>query len=282
MKTFLAGFILCLALFTTSQSLAAATRTTMEPYIMGIFPFVPTANIEAIFAPLAAELSRALGKPVKLRSAPSFDKFSDELKSRTFDFAFIQPFDYVGIAKPGGYLPLAARNEILSSHIVVKNDSAVRTLRDLKGKSLGMPPKAAAVSYLNRITLKKSGLTPDSDVRMVYLASHLACLQQMMIGSVDACGVSAGGMRLGEMQLKTTFRLIHKSPEIPAPLFAVKKELPENDRDTIRKVLISTDLAGVKPELRNMFLETGGKPFRTVTDKEYDVVRALMKSLGPK
>lgn len=249
---------------------------------MGVFPFVPTATIEGIFAPLAAELSQALARPVTLRSAPSYDKFTDELKSRDFDIAFIHPVDYANLAKTVGLFPLASRNDILSSHIVVKSDSLIRTLKDLKGKVMGMPPKQATVSFLNRMTLKKAGLTPDTDVKFAYLTSHMACLQQLMIGNVAACGVSPATIRLAETQFKTTFRLIHESSEIPPPLFVVKKELPQKDRDTMLRVLTSTNLAGVKPELRTMFVETKEKPFRKVTDSEYDAVRTMMKSYGIK
>ncbi len=280
MKTTFAYTVICLALLTVQPAKAAQSSVThtKPPYVMGVLPFVPTANIEAIFAPLAAELSRALGRPVKLRTSPSFDKYMDELKNRTFDIAYIQPFDYVDIAKPKGYLPLASRNDTLSSHIVVKNDSPARSLIDLRGKKLGMPPKVSAVSFLNQLSLKKSGLIPGTDVTMVFLSSHQACLQQMMIGSVDACGVSPAGARLGEQQFRTTFRLVHESMEIPTPLFVVTQKLPAKDRDTILKILITTDLAEVRPELRTMFVESNGKPFRKTTDAEYDIVRKLMKT----
>ena len=274
----IAGIILCVLIFATTPAGAAEQPHTLPPYIMGIFPFVPTANIEGIFAPLAAEMSKALDRPVKLKTAPSFEKFMDELKNQAFDFAYIQPFDYVDIAKPAGYLPLASRNDTLSSHIVVKHDSPIKTLKELKGKSLGMPPKVAAISFLNRIALKKAGLNPDTDVTMVFLASHMACLQQMMIGTVDACGISPAGVRLGERQLKTTFHLIQESPKIPTPLFVAHKKLPRKDRDIMLRVLTTTDLTGVKPELRVMFIESEQKAFRKTNDREYDVVRNIMKT----
>jgi len=44
------------------------------------------------------------------------------------------------------------------------------------------------------------------------------------------------------------------------------------------RVLITTDLVGVKPDLRAMFVDTKGKPFRKASDREYDVVRSLMKT----
>jgi len=282
MRYFMLVFALVLTMqfFLPARLTAASTPAAEQEYTLGVFPFIPTTSIEGIFAPLAGEISRAIGRPVKLRTNSSFEKFMEELRNRTYDIAFIQPFDYVDIARPGGYLPLVARNDRLSSQIVVKQDSPVKSLKDLKGKRLGMPPKVSAVSFMNRVAVKKAGLNPDSDVRMIYLASHQACLQQLMIGNVDACGVSPPGVRLVEQQMKTSFRLIHETPEIPSPLFVVKKELPASEREMIMKTLQASDLNGVKPELRAMFLGDVKKPFRTTTEREYDVIRGYLKLLG--
>lgn len=278
----LALCVLPLALQFVCTRPLSATETLPAPaeYTLGVFPFVPTSSIEGIFAPLAAEISKATGKPVRLRTTTSFEKFMEELRGRSFDIAFVQPFDYVDIAKPAGYLPAVARNDRLTSHIVVKQDSPIRTLQDLKGKSLGMPPKVAAVSFLNRVAVKKAGLIPDTDVRMVYLASHQACLQQLMIGKVDACGVSPPGVRLVEQQMKTSFRLIHETPVIPSPLFVYKKELPLRDREAIKAALLASQMRGVRPQLRAMFLGNVSTPFRSINERDYDIVRSYLKLLG--
>lgn len=278
----LALCVLPLALQFVCARTLSATETLPAPaeYTLGVFPFVPTSSIEGIFAPLAAEISKATGKPVRLRTTTSFEKFMEELRGRSFDIAFVQPFDYVDIARPAGYLPVVARNDRLTSHIVVKQDSPIRTLADLKGKSLGMPPKVAAVSFLNRVAVKKAGLTPDADVRMVYLASHQACLQQLMIGKVDACGVSPPGVRLVEQQMNTHFRLIHETPEIPSPLFVYKKELPQHDREAIKAALLASQMRGVRPQLRAMFLGNVSTPFRSINERDYDIVRSYLKLLG--
>lgn len=280
MKTICVLCVLTFALLAVPLADAVDVQPPPTPYVMGVFPFIPAANIEGVFAPLAAEISRAVGRPVKLRTSASFEKFMEELKAHAFDLAYIQPFDYVDIARPGGYLALVSRNDTLSSRIVVRQDSPIKNLQELKGKNMGMPPRVAALSFLNRLTLNKAGLVPDRDVKIVYLASHQACLQQLQIGTVAACGISPSALRLAEVQLKTHFKLIHESPEIPPPLFVVKKELPQRDRDAMLAVLIATDLSTVKPELRSMFIEKDEKPFRKTADKEYDAVRALMKAYG--
>lgn len=273
----LPALLLC-QLIATGAAAAPATGPRHE-YVMGVFPFIPAASIEGIFAPLAAEISRAIGRPVKLQTAPSFERFMSELSQQTYQLAFVQPFDYVEIARPRGYLPLAARNDKLSSHLVVREDSPVKTIGDLKGKTLGMPPRSAAVSVMNQVAIKQAGLKPDTDVKFVYLASHQACLQQLLIGTVHACGVSPPGVRLVEHQMKTRFRLIHATPTIPSPLFVVHKDLPRKEQEQIRAVLLSTGLEGVDPALRTTFLGDVAKPFRSATDRDYDTIRSYLKLL---
>lgn len=256
-----------------------STSHTKAPYILGVFPFVPPANIEGLFAPIAAEFSAAIGRPVILRTSSSYDKFMSSLEQRDYDIAFVQPFDYVEIAKPNNYLPLARRSEDLSSSIVVKSDSSLNSIHDLKGKVLGMPPAVAAVSVLNSIALSKAGLKPDKDVELRHFSSHQACLQQLLVGTVHACGVSPSGIKLVETQLKTTFKEIGRSPSIPHTLFVVKRELPKEERSAIKKVLLETTLQSVPPEYRVVFDSSGAKPFLATKDSDYAPIRHYLKDL---
>lgn len=248
---------------------------------MGAFPFMPVANIEALFEPLARDLGKKLGKHLILVSSSSFEKFSQQLQRRAFHVAFVHPFDYVLVAKPAGYLPLAARSENLASHFVTKEGSPIKSFSGLKGKMLGNPPADATVSILNRITLKSEGLEAGSDVEVRYFKSHMACMQQLAIGSVDACGVSPAIVRLAEDQLQTKFHVFYKSPVISAPLFVVRQDLPRKEQETIRNVLLATTLKDVDPALRKMFVpDDRRKPFIPVTDSDYDNARQLLKKQG--
>ena len=250
-------------------------------YTMGAFPFMPVANIEALFGPLGQEIGKQLGKQLVLVSSGSFEKFSQQLERKTFHIAFVHPFDYVQVAKPAGYLPVAARSEDLASHFVVKEGSPIKSFSDLKGRVLGNPPEDSTVSILNRITLKAEGLDGGRDVKMSYFKSHMACMQQLLIGSVDACGVSPAIVRLAEQQLQTSFSVFYKSPVISAPLFIVRSDLPRKERESIRKALLATDLKNVRPELRKMFVpDETRKPFIPVTDADYDSARQLLRKLG--
>ena len=249
-------------------------------YSMGVFPFLSAAATESVFAPIAAELAQALGRPVHLHSSSTFETFMERLQHQEYEIAHIQPFDYVGIAVKAGYLPIASRNEDLSAQLVVLYNSPVRSAKDLRRKTIGMPPETAAVSYLARIMLKQAGLRTGRDVKLKHFSSHLSCLQQLHIGNVSACATASPAIRVFEAQTKVTLRVLMQSSSIPQTLFVVHSRVPKADRDRIARTILSSTLSGVPKNLKELFIEKNGAYFRPVTDSDYDIVRKYLDLLG--
>lgn len=271
------GIALFAQLCAISPVCSAETPRSSKEYTFGVFPFLAIPTLEGIFAPIAAELATALGRPVRLQSASSFEKFTDNLSQQQYDIVHIQPFEYVLNGKKSGYIPLATRNEMLKALFAVKPESSIKSARDLKGKVIGLPPKVAAVSYLARIALAESGLKPGRDVTIQYFNTHQSCLQQLLIGKIDSCACGEAILRVFEDQSNVNLRVVLASPEIPQTLFAVHRTVPAAERETIRKTLINSHLNGVDPKLRNLFIKSPGAGrgayFRSAQDKDFNAVR---------
>jgi len=249
---------------------AHAAEDGTRPYLMGVFPHLSVARLEAIYAPLARELSQAIDHPVQFRTRSSFKAFNEELDSGTYDIALVQPFDYIRAHDVQGYLPLARRDEPLSAVIVVAAEAPYRNLSELRGTIIALPPEVAAVSRLARIALADAGLDPQRDVTLVHDRNHDGCLQRVMIGAASACGTTYGVVRFFQGKMKVLFRVIAESPAIPHILFCVHPRVPPRRRELIRTSLITlTD----SPAGRAIIAEGQLKPFVPVTDAEYDVVR---------
>ncbi|MDD2501364.1 MAG: phosphate/phosphite/phosphonate ABC transporter substrate-binding protein [Geobacter sp.] len=279
----LAACLFCFLLLLGSGP-AYAVGPAKQEYVLGVFPFLPSANLEGIFAPIAAELSRALGKPVRLRLTSSYDSFVQALQDQTFDIVHIHPFDYVQFGRQKGYHPLVARSEDLFAQFSVKNGSSIAKLSDLKGKRLGTPPATGAVTYLALDAIHKAGLTPGKGLTVRNFPNHLACLQQLQIGSVDSCATSSGTSKTFESQFGLPLKRIGHSISIPHTLFAAQSRIPAADREIIKKTLLTSSLAQVDPHLRQLFIETGnastGTYFKSVSDKDYEPARRILKRLG--
>ena len=248
----------------------------VEPYQMGVFPFLPARELEDIFAPMAASLSAALGREVQFRSSMSYRNFMERCDAQLYDIAFIQPFDYVRLADEYGYKPLASRGEELSAILVVKTDSTLKTLQDLKGKKLALPPDVAAVSRLIKAHLKKNGINPDTDLEVRHMRSHVSCLQQMLVGMADACGSAPPPVRFFESKRKTKFKKLASSQIIPHSLFIANKRLSDDERQKIRNTIMGW---GNTEEGMKLLKRGRMRPFVITHDSDYDLIRKLLKTL---
>lgn len=252
---------------------------TPAPYNFGTFPFMPVKRLEQFMAPIAVEIGEQIGHSMIYHSPSSYIKFMDRLEAEEFDFAHVQPFDYVRIARQHNYVPIFGRYEHLYAKIVTREDSKLTKLTDLKGKTLALPPKVAAISYLTLNTLIEAGFDLTKDITIVYTKSHPSCLQKVLTRQADACGTPPPAYRVFTNKRNIKFYEITRSQEIPHSLFIAHKRIPLQERQMIIKGMLESRLLKVPSNLRHFFIhnENTSLPFRPVKDSEYDGVANYWK-----
>ena len=70
-------------------------------------------------------------------------------------------------------------------------DPAIKTVADLKGKVLAATQPAASTDYAGRMLLRRYGLVPDKDVKILYAGSSPALLTTLKSGNAAAGLMSA-------------------------------------------------------------------------------------------
>ena len=241
-------------------------------YTFGVFPHLPPRQLEKVYAPVAREFSEILGVSVHLRSNSSYQNFMENLDQGKFDIAFVQPFDYVRVADNLGYKPLATRVEPLSTIFVVAKGSPLKSAGDLKGKTIALPPKVAAVSRLTMDYLKKLKLEPGTDVTVTHHRSHVSCMQQVMIKAADTCGTAAPALRFFEHKMKTDLDVIAETGSIPHALFTAHPGLSEEQYKKIKQAILSWS----KTKKGQALLKHGKlSPYKDIKDEDYNVVREM-------
>ena len=70
-------------------------------------------------------------------------------------------------------------------------DPAIKTVADLKGKVLAVTQPAASTDYASRMLLRRYGLVPDKDVKILYAGSSPAVLTTLKSGNAAAGLMSA-------------------------------------------------------------------------------------------
>ncbi len=160
------------------------------------------------------------------------------------------------------------------TYFVVLEGSPIKSIRDLKGKTLGLNSiGSTSGDLIPRVELLKAGIpVNDENFKQVFYAgSHDACLLAVINNHVDVCGMSSRNFdaRLADGTFKLSqVRIIHTSPLVPPPPLAYSKMLSQNLRNKIKKATLEAHNFGVIGGY-------GGEMshYIEVSDSDYDTLR---------
>jgi len=245
-----------------------------DAYRFGVFPYLPTLTIDRIFGPMAASFAVELGKPVDLRTKPTFEQFATEIERQSYEILFVHPFFYVEAADRHNYLPVARLNEPMVAVIVVDATQPWRGLPDLAGKVLALPPALAAVSELTKAALIEVGLQPEVDVALRHYRTKMSCLQAVVLGSADACAVPMFVLEQIDAVARLKLRPLAETRSVRHFVLAAHASVPESVRARLQAHVLSWPDT---PQGRQVLAAGSWSGFVAADDRDYDEVRALAR-----
>ncbi len=255
---------------------AVVQASDKPPLLFGVFPFLPPAQLEDLYVPVAIDLSDTIDQPVQFRTRPSFSDFDNELAGETYDLVFIQPFSYARFSGDAGYITIARRGNPMRAVIVTTEDSPVKVIDDLQNGVLAAPPSSAAVSLLGIEMLLENNLQPGADPDMDYQNSHFACLRRVLIGKADACVTAGRPLSLFQEKSGIRFRTVAESRNIPASTFAVHRRIDPRLRDKIARRITGWHN---HPEGRKILSILHQPYYEPSSDSDYDPVRKILEDM---
>jgi phosphonate transport system substrate-binding protein len=253
---------------------ASQPEASRDTYVFGVFPFLSPARVEAMYAPVSLEFAQALGKDIRLRTAPDMARFRIRMQQQLYDIVAVPPLLHVPAVEQFGYLPLARMEEPLQALIIVPETSALRQAEDLRGKTIATPPDFAPVTAMARKALRDQGMQPGTDVILEAFKSVDACFQQVLIGAADACAVPTFALNAIERRLRGPVRILVESAALPSASLVVHSRVPADEQAQLKQTILSwRDTHQGQALLRG--LATRG--FVSAEDAEYDPVRELLR-----
>lgn len=246
------------------------------PLEFGVFPFLPPAQLEDLFVPVAIDLSRAIGRPVQFRTRPSFAEFDEAIAQQTYDLVFVQPFSYARLAHQNGYTAIARNNTPINAIIITTENSPIRTINDLRGKVLATPPPSAAVTLLGIQLLMDNQLQPGKDIRLDNQGSHFSCIRRVRIGKADACVTAKHPLNVFESKSGTKLRIIAQSRTIPASTFAIHQRVKSGIRNKLEQRILGWPEREEGKYILEHLQHVGYIPSN---DSDYDVVRDILDNI---
>lgn len=245
------------------------------------------------FEPLRAYLARKLGRPVIAEHVNTFD-FVERAQRKDFDLLQTNGYVYVAVKERVGAKLLARElksdtGKDTGGLIVVRSDSPVRTIADLKGKRMVFGPVLSPGGYLAQYhTMIRAGFDPERLLGgYTFLPGawqHEKVVYSILYGAVDAGAVKFGDIERMEREGKVRradFRVIASSEPVPNCTFYALPHVDDKTVEEARAALLRlspADYAAVNGERLNVLRRDGVNGYAAADDREYEVIRKMAKA----
>src|SRR5690606_11117092 len=145
--------------------------------VLGMVPFHEAERMIRSLEPLAEMLSERLGRPVSATVATSPVALIEGLRSRQVDIAIFGPFALVLAEQRAGAIIIlnSIRNgqETYRAQFLVRADSGIGSLADLRGKVWAVPGLTSTSGYLfPRLALADAGINGLTDVTVINMVTQ--------------------------------------------------------------------------------------------------------------
>lgn len=250
---------------------------------LGLLPRLTEKEMIEGFTPLAQYLEKELGVKVKLIVPKDFDTWVKEAKAGVYDIAYTNPYLYVIVkkdVKDAQPIAIVSEPEIgtkLYGTIIVKKDSPIKSIADLKGKTIAATDPGSAGAYLVQMLMLQKANIKKEDVKIIFEKKRDPVAEAVLAGKADA-----GFLRDDDVEkLKVggdKFRRLGKSDPIPNWVIFIAKKMDPAMATKIKNAILKLkpgDLQSVK-----VLAPARADGFVPATDKDFTIMIEAAKAAG--
>jgi phosphonate transport system substrate-binding protein len=234
MRNFLLSFLIGLCFLLPP---AAMAKLPSEPtYSFSVAPQFERRKLFSIWQPIVDELERRTGLRFELVTSLSVGDYDNDVKNGVYDFIFVNPYMMPRIEKQPGYRPLIRDSAPLHGILVVRKDSPLRKIEDLRGKTLAVPSMTALGASL----LLRAELDRDFGVktRPLIAKTHTSVFLHVVNGLADAGGSVQKALSEQDPRIQDSLKVLHRTRGIPSHPVAAHQRVPAPVRERVRQAFL--------------------------------------------
>jgi phosphonate transport system substrate-binding protein len=272
-------------------TLLTAAPAAAQPLHLVLTPSQKPTDLLAAGEEFGVALGKLYGAPVRVTVASDYAAVIEALRNRTADLAFVHPVGYV-LASREAKARIVARNvwhgkASFTSRIYVRKGSGIKTLEDLRGKTIAFVDPSSSSGYTYpMVLLIQKGLVKNRDPKtffreVVYAGAHDAAMRALLNGHVDAMASfdMAREQYLKDPDERDKLTWVAETPPIPEAGIAARDGLDPAVLARVRAALLQIRGPAYAALLKRVYDIDGFEP---AEDSDYDPVRAAVELLGVK
>ncbi|MFL6658013.1 MAG: phosphate/phosphite/phosphonate ABC transporter substrate-binding protein [Massilia sp.] len=260
---------------------ASPAKPKIAEYTLGVTPMSNFRDIYDVFQPIVDHINAGLTDARLVLEVPrGLAEHDQQLQARHFAFALSNPYHTWRAAQHGGYHIFAKMGDDAAFRgiWIVRRDSGIESLADLKGKKVSFPPQSAlAATMMTQLQLKESGIDPRRDIQASYVGSQHASIMAVYHNSVAAgatwplAWITFQRLHPREAQLLEV--RFPTPPLVNQGIVARDDVPPELVRQVGRLMLAMRET----PRGRALLAQVPVSGFEAAGNAEFDVVRSFME-----
>lgn len=249
-------------------------------------PRLSPSELQTIFTPLMDYLSREVGEKVTLVVPKSFDGVKEAVQAGKVDIGFVNPLIYIQTKQVVNIEPLALSSEVKSGTrlrgiIIVRKDSGINTLQDLKGKKFSFVEEDSPAGHIfQKLLLSRAGFDVKKDIIMLpYAKTHEGVVMAVFNKTADAGGVREEQLDKMKGSIDVSqLRIVGYTDYFPNWPFFATPNLKKGSVEKIKAALLK--LKPNDPQNEKILGPVRLTGFIPVSDHEYDDLRAAARLIG--
>ncbi len=257
----------------TLLCLFAASSQAMAAYSLSMLPRYSIEEIHRRITPLADYLQSATGLTITPVLVPTFARYQKQLASG-IDIGYENPYIYALASGEHEVIAMAEKgkdNDRFRGIIIVRADSPIRTLDQLRGKTISIVGFTSAGGYLSqKLTLQEHGLAVRKQCRVEEAPDNK---QENVILAVYTGDADAGFIRESALHKVDSYvpssaiRVLAETAWLPNWALSVRRSMPATDKEKITRALLKLLPDGLVLKALKI------KKFRRADDAEYNSIR---------
>ncbi len=246
--------LFCVLIITFCLFLDSGKSAGTEDDVM-LIGLIPEQNIfiqYERYAPLATYLTKKTGIKFKITILSKYGDIIDRFLQRGLAGAFFGDLTGAIAINKISVEPLVTPVTVYGSttsygYIIVRNDSGINSVEDMRGKVMAFVDKASVAGYLFPVAyLKSNGINNIDEFFSEYYftGGFDASLYDVLDGRADIGCVKntiLNNIILKDPSVMKEIKIIAQSPAMPTNVLCVKHTLPEDIKQKIMDVLLNMD-----------------------------------------
>ena len=198
-------------------------------YTFDVVPQLTAAKIYTTWSPLLQRVGQDAKLCFELRVSATIPEFEQKLLKGEPEFVFLNPYHAVLAHQKKKYQPLLADSEdLLTGILVVRADSPIKHLEELKGKSITFPaPNAFAASLLIRAEMAKKKI----DITPVFVKTHSNVYRSVIGKDVIAGGGVNNTLDNEASEVRQQLRVLYETSAYTPHPVATHPSVPASVRE---------------------------------------------------